>query len=188
MPRWCRSLSVYVAVITLAFGCEAKPEPDEGADESSGDGDGDGDGDGGPADSDGPPTPMDYEELCIEQLDRDTCEAIPTEQYASQGVVSNCVWSVEAPVMLEADACMFGPATASCRVSTSGDLGCPVPTLACGVVENGWSRMDGDQVIIGRASTCYVDSGEDCEVSSEGLVLSGVPECACLCDAGFPGS
>lgn len=180
----CRPL-LALSLVTLAFGCEGKlPEPDEGADESSGDGDGDGD--GGPTDSDGPPTAADFAELCTEQLDRATCEAVPNEHYP--GVVSDCVWSVEVEVVLEADACVFGPATASCRVSTSGDLGCAVPTLACGELENGWSRMDGDQVIIGRASTCYVDSGDDCEVSSEGLVVSGAPECACLCDPAFPGS
>jgi hypothetical protein len=184
MPRCRPLLAVSIAVVTLAFGCEAKlPEPDENADESSGDSD------EGPADSDGPPTAADFAELCTEQLDRDACEAVPSESYANHGLHINCVWWVETPVALEADACVFGPATARCQATTSGDLGCGVPTVGCGVPEIGWSRMDGDQVIIGRASVCYLDSGtgSGCEVSSEGLVLSGAPECACLCDAAFPG-
>jgi hypothetical protein len=77
----------------------------------------------------------------------------------------------------------------SCAPSTSGDIGCGGPTVYCGgAIEIGWSRMDGEQVLIGRAGLCELGVGSGCEVSSEGLVLNGAPECACLCDPAFPGS
>jgi hypothetical protein len=169
----------------VVLGCAAKPV-DDGADAStstSGDGDGD---TIGPVDSDGPPTPADYAALCEMQVDRSACEAVPHEQYPSQ--VTWCAWSVEVPVVLDAGgACGFGQPTAACTFVMAGDLGCASDSVACGSAELGWSRVEGDQLVIGRGDVCT--SGLDvCDVAEDGTVLAGVPECACLCDAGFPGA
>jgi hypothetical protein len=174
-------------VLTLALACTPKQD-DEGADASTGTGDGDGDGDGdgmGPEDSDGPPTPADFAALCEMQVDRAACEAVPTETYPWEDQVTWCTWQIEVPVTLVADACVFGEATATCRMASASEVGCAEPSLACGQPDIGWSRSDGDRLVIGRANLCTSEH-PTCTVADDGTVEAGVPECACLCDPAFP--
>jgi hypothetical protein len=139
----------------------------------------------GPEDSEGPPTPDDFRALCEQQSDRAACEAVPSENYLWEDQAMWCAWWIEVPVELVGDTCNFGELQARCVANAASEVGCLSPSDACGSAEGAWSFVEGGEVIIGRGEIC-TDSHPVCNVDARGTVNEGVPECACLCDPGFP--
>jgi hypothetical protein len=190
------SRALGVILTATLFACDSGKSTDTGdeADDTVGDtseSDSDSDSDstetstGGPEDSEGPPTPADFQALCEQQTDRAACEAVPGEHYPWEDQTTWCAWWVEVPVELVDDACSFGQTQARCVMNSASEAGCGVIGNACQSTDAGWSRVEGESVVIGRGNLCG-DEDDPCVVDAQGVVSQGAPECACLCDPAFP--
>ncbi len=135
-------------------------------------------------DDEGPATPEELEQLCQQQLTRAACEAVPGKDFG-EADSAWCAWMVEVPVQLEGETCGFGEPTGTCVMSLASDIGCDSVETVCGFSSLGWTRMEGDALVLAHANVCSSE-GDPCQLSTEGEVIQGAPECACLCDPALP--
>jgi hypothetical protein len=130
-----------------------------------------------------------FKALCEQQTSSEACDAVPGYTNPDSDSSAWCAWIVEVPAQLDGDTCIFGTPIRECRVvsGNGGDIGCFGGSLGvCSIEDLGWSRMDGDTLLIGRGRICEVPiTLMPCSVSPLSGVM-GEPECACLCDPNFP--
>lgn len=105
------------------------------------------------------------------------------------GGSGHCVWIPYFPVRLMDGVCSFGDPRGQCAFVPCSEEGCA--TLSpCGPEGFGGAFIIGedDVVSVGFANWCLnpPGPGQACIFDFEGELLEGPPECACLCDPGFP--
>ena len=119
-------------------------------------------------------------EVCPEQTSREDCEAVP------QDGNDHCYWESWVPVEIIDASCVFSePTEGACRHESMPGEFCGTRVDCIGTV--GRSR-DGNSgtTELSAQDVCVAVSGEHCMLGSDGAVVTGVPECACLCDPAFP--
>jgi hypothetical protein len=175
MHAFARVLAL-CAALSITAGCDA--DEGEGTDENAGT-------DEATDTDDGMLTEQEFQAVCEQQGSRESCEAVPEQSNDENAEYLWCAWVVEVPAQLDGDTCTFGTPISGCRVAHASEIGCASGSLdACSSAELGWSRMDGDTLLVGRGGLCDFPTTTSCNVSPMGVV--GAPECACLCDSGFP--
>ena len=137
----------------------------------------------GPEDSEGPPDPEAFAALCAEQQTQGECDAVPSEYYPWEDAATWCYWAVSVPVTLSEGVCEFGEPSGACVGNSASEIGCPGGGGACHDPRTGDAELVEGQVVLTLGDSCARGS---CQVDGEGNVLSGLPECACFCDPGFP--
>ncbi len=144
--------------------------------------------------TDGEPTTDAAEEFrsrCRSAVDADACNGIA--DFNDGTIFQSCVWVdwVRAEVDPQTGACSFSEAEPRCEVTYGGSEGCPGPgtlfSVGCEepVDQLPLSRPSDEATLVGFARHCFpTDTVEQCSVEDG---VASPPECACLCDSGFPG-
>ncbi|MBZ5715598.1 hypothetical protein [Nannocystis pusilla] len=132
----------------------------------------------------GDAAPPEAEQQCASQPDRASCNGLALEG-------GSCVWIAWFPVRLMDGVCGFGDPRGQCAFVPCSEEGCA--TLSpCGPEGFGGAFMVGedDAVNVGFADWCQSPPApaRACIFDFEGQLTEGPPECACLCDPGFPGA
>ncbi|WAS94075.1 hypothetical protein [Nannocystis punicea] len=131
---------------------------------------------------DGPPA--DAEQQCASQADRASCNGLQLDG-------GSCVWVAWFPTRLVDGTCEFGDPRGQCAFVPCQEEGC-AELSPCGPEGFGGGFIVGENevVSVGFARWCLgpPDPGQACVFDFEQQLLEGPPECACLCDPGFPGA
>lgn len=127
--------------------------------------------------------PPDAEQQCASQADRASCNGLALDG-------GSCVWIAWFPVRLMDDLCGFGDPRGQCAFVPCSEEGCAAQS-PCGPEGFGGGFIVGenDVVSVGFANWCLGPPApaQACIFDFEAQLIEGPPECACLCDPGFPG-
>jgi len=131
------------------------------------------------------PTLEEFTAQCLAAETQEECAAIPSVDETNDQNAMWCGWETWTPVALgEGDVCEFGTPVSACGIGTASESGCPSEFAGC---DNGEAaaRNGADGLEVTPDGSCT--NPELWCVFTDGEVVSGPPECACICDAGFPG-
>jgi hypothetical protein len=133
------------------------------------------------------PSPEEYAEACAAAATQGDCEAIAMVEDEWEVATMWCSWVQWVPTTLGAgDVCEYGTPTFACAMNLAGEEGCVDVLETCDTA----GVLDGaDGVLLSRDTGCLTGLHADdfCEFNTQGDVTGGPSECACLCDAAFPG-
>jgi hypothetical protein len=128
--------------------------------------------------------PADAEQQCASQADPAGCNGLQLDG-------GSCVWVAYFPVRLMDGICAFGDPRGQCAFVRCQEEGC-AELSPCGPEGFGGAFVVGEDetVSVGFARWCLEPPapGQACVFDFEQQLLEGPPECACLCDPGFPGA
>lgn len=129
----------------------------------------------------------DYRQHCQAQTDEAQCRAVPDWNHPD-GLLLSCRWVSWVGVEHdpESQTCEFGEVTGECVMDRAGSEGCLTGVEGTCTDEMAYVRQAGGGVALTKAPLCAPPLGTELCAPLDGGDFS-VPECACLCDPGFPG-
>lgn len=100
----------------------------------------------------------------------------------------SCVWEVRVNAAVRSDGtCEFGEPAGRCIGDSVSGIGCAGFGFTCSpdgpTVKGAWSE-EGDETVLVSANVCSNFEGATVCAHPD---IEERPECACLCDPGFPG-
>lgn len=127
--------------------------------------------------SEGASTGPSLSETCAAKTTRSECEAVGGQ--SNNGSASWCYWEAWVPVTLADGKCTLGaPVDGTCQVTGGGSEGCASGNDCAGGRIGQWREGAGG-IEVSNAELCLPPENW-CEVV-DGVVMSGPPECACVC-------
>jgi len=127
---------------------------------------------------------------CESLLTRDACESAEPFGPSSMGALlgGSCIWEVRVSAAVRSDGtCEFGEPTGRCIGDFVSEIGCAGFGYTCSPdgpdVKGAWSD-DGGETLLVSANVCSHFEGATACAHPD---VEERPECACLCDPGWPG-